>query len=300
MIEDALARHAPDVPRSHGRQDDDGVMIDGGAERPRADGRGPGCGAARARRRRSPACVLAAHVRRVRGARRRVAARAGAAVPLDMVRRADGAPRRTDSPDRRWTRREVPDGRSSGEARPGPVRHDAKAVGRVRRRRIGALDWLDRPLASFHLVVTISVLLTGFGLVMVLSSSSVEAATARTARRSACSPASSSSPRSGWSSSTSRCDAGAVACASARPPPFVIIASAAAGPGADPGIGTLSQGARELVRRRRALGSSRPRSPRSRSACGARTCWPRVAATTRTLRELLIPLLPVAVLIVSA
>ncbi|WP_416061249.1 putative lipid II flippase FtsW [Rhodococcus indonesiensis] len=41
------------------------------------------------------------------------------------------------------------------------------------RNRVGL--WLARPLASFHLVVTIAVLLTVLGLVMVLSSSSVEA-----------------------------------------------------------------------------------------------------------------------------
>ncbi|MEV0948757.1 putative lipid II flippase FtsW [Rhodococcus sp. NPDC049939] len=44
---------------------------------------------------------------------------------------------------------------------------------RAPRTRIGT--WLSRPLASFHLVVTIAVLLTVLGLVMVLSSSSVEA-----------------------------------------------------------------------------------------------------------------------------
>lgn len=44
---------------------------------------------------------------------------------------------------------------------------------RAPRTRIGA--WLARPLASFHLVVTIAFLLTVLGLVMVLSSSSVEA-----------------------------------------------------------------------------------------------------------------------------
>ncbi|MER2220840.1 MAG: putative lipid II flippase FtsW, partial [Rhodococcus sp. (in: high G+C Gram-positive bacteria)] len=38
--------------------------------------------------------------------------------------------------------------------------------------RIGA--WLARPLASFHLVVTIATMLTVLGLVMVLSASSVE------------------------------------------------------------------------------------------------------------------------------
>ena len=41
------------------------------------------------------------------------------------------------------------------------------------RTRFGA--WLARPLASFHLVVTIAILLTVLGLVMVLSASSVEA-----------------------------------------------------------------------------------------------------------------------------
>lgn len=40
------------------------------------------------------------------------------------------------------------------------------------RNRVGL--WPARPLASFHLVVTIAVLLTVLGLVMVLSSSSVE------------------------------------------------------------------------------------------------------------------------------
>ncbi|WP_072688530.1 putative lipid II flippase FtsW [Rhodococcus marinonascens] len=44
---------------------------------------------------------------------------------------------------------------------------------RAPRTRIGT--WLSRPLASFHLVVTIAALLTVLGLVMVLSSSSVEA-----------------------------------------------------------------------------------------------------------------------------
>lgn len=43
---------------------------------------------------------------------------------------------------------------------------------RAPRTRIGA--WLARPLTSFHLVVTIAILLTVLGLVMVLSSSSVE------------------------------------------------------------------------------------------------------------------------------
>ncbi|MFC9518506.1 putative lipid II flippase FtsW [Nocardiaceae bacterium NPDC056970] len=43
---------------------------------------------------------------------------------------------------------------------------------RAPRTRIGA--WLARPLTSFHLVVTIAMLLTVLGLVMVLSSSSVE------------------------------------------------------------------------------------------------------------------------------
>ncbi|TQF73597.1 putative lipid II flippase FtsW [Rhodococcus spelaei] len=41
------------------------------------------------------------------------------------------------------------------------------------RTRFGA--WLARPLASFHLIVTIAILLTVLGLVMVLSASSVEA-----------------------------------------------------------------------------------------------------------------------------
>ncbi|CAM2971096.1 putative lipid II flippase FtsW [Prescottella defluvii] len=47
-----------------------------------------------------------------------------------------------------------------------------RAPERAPRTRIGA--WLARPLTSFHLVVTIAVLLTVLGLVMVLSSSSVE------------------------------------------------------------------------------------------------------------------------------
>ncbi|MFF0542315.1 putative lipid II flippase FtsW [Nocardia thailandica] len=47
----------------------------------------------------------------------------------------------------------------------------------TRRARAGErfTTWLARPLASFHLVVTIAVLLTVLGLVMVLSASSVEA-----------------------------------------------------------------------------------------------------------------------------
>lgn len=46
-------------------------------------------------------------------------------------------------------------------------------AGRGPRSRIGL--WLARPLASFHLIVTIAILLTVLGLVMVLSASSVEA-----------------------------------------------------------------------------------------------------------------------------
>ncbi|QNG18531.1 putative lipid II flippase FtsW [Rhodococcus triatomae] len=46
------------------------------------------------------------------------------------------------------------------------------APSRAPRTRIGT--WLARPLASFHLIVTIAFLLTVLGLVMVLSSSSVE------------------------------------------------------------------------------------------------------------------------------
>ncbi|QLY33622.1 putative lipid II flippase FtsW [Nocardia huaxiensis] len=51
------------------------------------------------------------------------------------------------------------------------------AAGSGSQRRAGAewfAAWLARPLASFHLVVTIAVLLTVLGLVMVLSASSVE------------------------------------------------------------------------------------------------------------------------------
>ncbi|MBH0780111.1 putative lipid II flippase FtsW [Nocardia bovistercoris] len=47
-----------------------------------------------------------------------------------------------------------------------------KAAGVTGAARFGA--WLARPLASFHLVVTIAILLTVLGLVMVLSASSVE------------------------------------------------------------------------------------------------------------------------------
>lgn len=49
----------------------------------------------------------------------------------------------------------------------------ARPQSRAPKTRIGA--WLARPLASFHLVVTIATLLTVLGLVMVLSASSVEA-----------------------------------------------------------------------------------------------------------------------------
>ena len=45
-------------------------------------------------------------------------------------------------------------------------------AGSLRRR---TKDWLDRPMTSFHLVVAVFVLLLGFGLLMVLSSSSVTA-----------------------------------------------------------------------------------------------------------------------------
>ncbi len=55
----------------------------------------------------------------------------------------------------------------------------ARAVGPVRTRlRAGvryASDWLDRPMASLHLIQAIFALLLGFGLLMVLSSSSVTA-----------------------------------------------------------------------------------------------------------------------------
>ncbi|MEU8894287.1 putative lipid II flippase FtsW [Nocardia sp. NPDC048505] len=53
----------------------------------------------------------------------------------------------------------------------GTARDSLKGYGNAR--WVGA--WLSRPLASFHLIVTIATLLTVLGLVMVLSASSVEA-----------------------------------------------------------------------------------------------------------------------------
>lgn len=68
--------------------------------------------------------------------------------------------------------------------RPRPARTDAKrrpAASKARTADTGARPprtrfglWLQRPLASFHLVVTIATLLTVLGLVMVLSASGVE------------------------------------------------------------------------------------------------------------------------------
>ncbi|AOW92836.1 cell division protein FtsW [Rhodococcus sp. WMMA185] len=61
--------------------------------------------------------------------------------------------------------------RTARQASSGPKTR--KPPPRPPRTRIGT--WLARPLASFHLVLTIAALLTVLGLVMVLSSSSVEA-----------------------------------------------------------------------------------------------------------------------------
>ena len=54
-----------------------------------------------------------------------------------------------------------------------------KVAGRVRRtwasvRKLTG-DWLDRPMTSLHLILGIFALMLGFGLLMVLSSSSVAA-----------------------------------------------------------------------------------------------------------------------------
>jgi len=56
--------------------------------------------------------------------------------------------------------------------RPGLVGKGARLGGTLRRL---ALDWLDRPMTSLHLVLAIFALMLGFGLLMVLSSSSVAA-----------------------------------------------------------------------------------------------------------------------------
>ncbi|CRY77331.1 cell division-specific peptidoglycan biosynthesis regulator FtsW [Nocardia farcinica] len=71
------------------------------------------------------------------------------------------------APARRALRRGKSDtGKQARAARPAGAR--APAVTRF-------LTWMARPLASFHLIVTIATLLTVLGLVMVLSASSVEA-----------------------------------------------------------------------------------------------------------------------------
>ncbi|NLE79395.1 MAG: FtsW/RodA/SpoVE family cell cycle protein, partial [Rhodococcus sp.] len=66
--------------------------------------------------------------------------------------------------------------RQTRERRPGSARPRTSKPQRTSKPPRTRLDaWLARPLASFHLVVTIAFLLTVLGLVMVLSSSSVEA-----------------------------------------------------------------------------------------------------------------------------
>ena len=55
-----------------------------------------------------------------------------------------------------------------------PSKSAGATSGAVRAARSRLTDWLARPLTSFHLVVGLLTLLTGLGLVMVLSASSVE------------------------------------------------------------------------------------------------------------------------------
>lgn len=53
------------------------------------------------------------------------------------------------------------------EAAPGPLRRAASATTRPVR------DWLGRPMASFHLIMSVFLIMLGFGLLMVLSASSI-------------------------------------------------------------------------------------------------------------------------------
>jgi len=84
-----------------------------------------------------------------------------------------GASARSDEPDepgRRATARSKKSGRSSGTA---------ALTGRLGKlwvsgRKLSS-DWLDRPMTSLHLILGIFALMLGFGLLMVLSSSSVAA-----------------------------------------------------------------------------------------------------------------------------
>ena len=77
-----------------------------------------------------------------------------------------------------------PAGRA-GADRPAPVEQSGRPgrtaglAGRVGKPSVAApeltADWLDRPMTSLHLVLAIFALMLGFGLLMVLSSSSVTA-----------------------------------------------------------------------------------------------------------------------------
>ena len=135
---------------------------------------------------------------------------------------------------------------------------DRRRGGPARRSR----QWLRRPLTSLHLVLGVFGLLTLFGLVMVLSASSVEAYR-RAARRTRCSP----------SSCCSACSGSSLFWLGLRIPPRQLRALApgaarrlrgAAGRRAVPGIGALRNGSRAWFALRVVHRCSRPRRRRWR------------------------------------
>src|SRR4051794_38403200 len=65
------------------------------------------------------------------------------------------------------SRDEPPAKNSSASSAPGRFRAPVSVIRRT------AKDWLDRPMTSWHLIVAIFFLLLGFGLLMVLSASSI-------------------------------------------------------------------------------------------------------------------------------
>ena len=188
MIDSALSRHAPDVPRQvvAGKDDDVMLKVVSAAVAMAAPGdvvllapaaasldmyssyaaRGNAfADAARSRSGRSPS-----------GSRRdhdivaaRIGSTAGSADAVEPEASTPTPARPADSAPDAGRRAPAPKGAAGHRGLRPWLRQSRQSISRL------AADWLDRPMTSLHLVLAIFALMLGFGLLMVLSSSSVSA-----------------------------------------------------------------------------------------------------------------------------
>ena len=228
---------------------------------------------------------------------------APACASMDMFRDYGAARRRVRrrrAPARRGQRAGDVDGRHGRRRPQRPPRRPSRVQPRVAVGLTASLRLLDRPLTSYHLLVGCTALLLVLGLVMVLSASQRRGATAH--RRLVV-------PIFQQAGCCGRCIGLPLPVVASRLPvrccrrarlPAAGRRARPAVPGARARRRHRGQRQPELDRASAARsGSSRPRSPSWRWCCGAPTCWPASSGCCTQWKHLLVPLVPVAALLLG-